>query len=142
MDTTQGYATATTKLVSSYAWDTAINFIQIKNSDYGTNSPEGNYVNSDSFTYTDIAGDEQTGPTSSVIPTGQTTAVSNIYDMGGNLWEYTTESCSFVYFPFVDRGGHCNVDYDDSPAGNRSRNGGGASVVSGFRVTLYCSTES
>lgn len=24
------------KLTSSYAWDTAVNFIQIKNSDYGT----------------------------------------------------------------------------------------------------------
>ena len=142
MDTVQGYTTATTKLVSSYAWDTAINFIQIKNSDYGTNSPEGNYSNSDTFTYTDIAGDTQTGPTGELIPTGQTTEVSNIYDMGGNLYEYTTESYSVEYSPYVYRGGRYNGGYDDSPAGYRNYHDGDASSILGFRVTLYCSTES
>ena len=51
MSSKQGYS-AKTKLVSSYAWDTAISYIQIKNSDYGTNSPEGNYRNT-TFTYTE-----------------------------------------------------------------------------------------
>ena len=142
MDTVQGYTTATTKLVSSYAWDTAINFIQIKNSDYGTNSPEGNYSNSDTFTYTDIAGDTQTGPTGELIPTGQTTEVSNIYDMGGNLYEYTTESCSYGYSPYVCRGGNCFTNYDSGPAGSRGDVIGNAYSDYGFRVTLYCSTES
>ena len=142
MDTLQEYTTATTKLVSSYAWDTAINFIQIKNSDYGTNSPEGNYSNSNSFTYTDIAGDEQTGPTGELIPTGQTTAVSNIYDMGGNLYEYTTESCSGGDGPYVFRGGSYFDGYGVGPAGYRYGDVGNASSYSGFRVTLYCSTES
>ena len=142
MDTVQGYTTATTKLVSSYAWDTAINFIQIKNSDYGRNSLEGNHSNSDTFTYTDIAGDEQTGPTGELIPTGQTTAVSNIYDMGGNLWEYTTESYSDEYNSYVCRGGCYLSNYDLSPPGSRIRYDGNAYSVYGFRVTLYCSTES
>ena len=142
MDTVQGYTTATTKLVSSYAWDTAINFIQIKNSDYGTTSPEGNYSNSDTFTYTDIAGDTQTGPTGELIPTGQTTEVSNIYDMGGNLYEYTTESYSGVPGPYVVRGGDYGLDYDHFPAGLRRSSVGYADSVHGSRVTLYCSTES
>ena len=142
MDTVQGYTTATTKLVSSYAWDTAINFIQIKNSDYGTNSPEGNYTNSDTFTYTDIAGDTQTGPTVELIPTGQTTEVSNIYDMGGNLYEYTTESCSYETSHYVIRGGRYSSDYDSIPAGYRDNDNGYVSSFFGFRVTLYCSTES
>ena len=142
MDTVQGYITATTKLVSSYAWDTAISYIQIKNSDYGTNSPEGNYSNSNSFTYTDIAGDEQTGPTGELIPTGQTTAVSNIYDMGGNLYEYTTESYSDESYSYVSRGGFFDDHYDSIPAGYRDFNNDIASGYSGFRVTLYCSTES
>ena len=142
MDTLQEYTTATTKLVSSYAWDTAINFIQIKNSDYGTNSPEGNYPNSDTFTYTDIAGDTQTGPTVELIPTGQTTEVSNIYDMGGNLYEYTTESLSSESYPCVFRGGSYDVDYDTFPAGYRHHGDGFAYSADGFRVTLYCSTES
>ena len=144
MDEAQQYATATTKLVSGYAWDTAINFIKIKNSDYGTNSPEGNYKNSKSFTYTDIAGDEQTksNNSSTLIPTGQTTAVSNIYDMGGNLLEYTTESGSYGGTPCVSRGGCYDVSFVINPAGTRGSNNGSAFSSVGFRVTLYCSTES
>ena len=144
MDEAQQYATATTKLVSSYAWDTAISYIQIKNSNYGTNSPEGNYYNSDSFTYTDIAGYKQTKNNNSdiLIPTGQTTAVSNIYDMGGNLYEYTTESGSYESNPYVYRGGGYSYSYDDYPAGFRGNIFGNAYSSRGFRVTLYCSTES
>ena len=144
MDEAQQYATATTKLLSSYAWDTAISYIQIKNSNYGTNSPEGNYYNSDSFTYTDIAGDKQTknNNSSTLIPTGQTTALSNIYDMGGNLYEYTTESGSYESNPYVYRGGGYSYSYDDYPAGFRGNIFGNAYSSRGFRVTLYCSTES
>ena len=52
MDTAQSYTTATTKLVSSYAWDTAIDFLQKANSDnehsdYATNSSEGNYYDTE-----------------------------------------------------------------------------------------------
>ena len=143
MDEAQQYATATTKLVSSYAWDTAINFIQIKNSDYGTSSPEGNYKNT-TFTYTDITEASQTKhqKSSTLVPTGQTTAVSNIYDMGGNLWEYTTESYSDEYNSYVCRGGCYLSNYDLSPPGSRIRYDGNAYSVYGFRVTLYCSTES
>ena len=133
ISTVQEYTTATTKLVSSYAWDTALDFIQKANSDnehsdYATSSPEGNYSNTDYG--------------NRLIRTGQTTPVSNIYDMGGNLWEYTTESYSDESFPYVLRGGYYNNNYDDYPAGYRSYGGGPASSDYGFRTTLYCSTES
>lgn len=80
----QGYTSVKSKLVSSYAWDTAIGFIQITNSDYGGCSEEGNYQNSQTFTYIDIEGVSQTKANGDevLIPTGQTTAVNNIYDMG------------------------------------------------------------
>ena len=52
--TQQGYK-AKTKLVSSYAWDTTIAFIQKVNSDYGSSSGEENYYNK-TFSYTDITG--------------------------------------------------------------------------------------
>ncbi len=58
MDTVRGY-TGTTKMVSSYAWDTAINFIQIKTADYGINSPQGNYKDI-TFSYANIGETEKT----------------------------------------------------------------------------------
>ncbi|MFR5153779.1 MAG: hypothetical protein ACLTF2_04520, partial [Clostridia bacterium] len=89
--TKQGYK-AKTKLVSSYAWDTTIAFLQKVNSDYGSSSEEGNCQDT-TFSYTDITGARQTKASYSevLVPTGQTTPVCNIYDMGGNVWEWTTE---------------------------------------------------
>ena len=137
MSDAQGYK-AKTKLVSSYAWDTAISLIQITNEDYGNSSEEGNYSDT-TFEYTDITEAEQTKNknSSTLVPTGQTTAVCNIYDMGGNLWEYTTESYSITYSPFTGRGGGYNNYYALSPAGNRGNYGGYADSDNGFRLTLY-----
>ena len=83
--TKQGYK-AKTKLVSSYAWDTTIAFLQKVNSDYGSSSEEGNYIDT-KFSYTDITGASKTKEKNSnvLVPTGQTTPVCNIYDMGGNV---------------------------------------------------------
>lgn len=107
-----------TKLVSSYGWDTALSFIAVTNSSYPTNSTQGNY-------------------SSSLKDTGSSTAVCNIYDMGGNLWEYTSESRSDVSSPFVIRGGDYGVSASDYPAGNRYSSYGTASVFIGFRPLLY-----
>ena len=104
--TKQGYK-AKTKLVSSYAWDTTIAFLQKVNSDYGSSSKEGNYRDT-TFSYTDITGASKTKARSSyvLVPTGQTTPVCNIYDMGGNVFEWTTESCSYTNTPYAKRGGN------------------------------------
>ena len=140
MDIIQGY-TATTKLVSSYAWDTAINFIQIKTNNYGTNSSQGNYYDT-TFTYINITGISQAKSSLSTIlvPTGQTTPVSNIYDMGGNLFEYTTENYLGEDTTYVRRGGSYLSNLEKYPAGYRNNNTGNAGTNSGFRVTLYCKT--
>ena len=140
MSDAQGYK-AKTKLVSSYAWDTAISLIQITNEDYGNSSVEGNYKNT-SFTYKDIStvtDEEKTKSNGSrtLVPTGQTTAVCNIYDMGGNLWEYTTERFSNTSSPCPCRGGCYLSTYANSPAGSRDNGVGGAGSSNGFRLTLY-----
>ena len=141
--TQQNYSSSvTTKLVSSYAWDTAIAFIQKTNSDYGSSSEEGNYEDSPTFTYTGIADTEKNkqtkaNGTDTLIPTGQTTAVNNIYDMGGNVYEWTTESYSLTSYPYSVRGG-CYVNYFAvNPAGYRGYVSDVADDIFGFRLTLF-----
>ena len=135
--TKQGYK-AKTKLVSSYAWDTTIEFLQKVNSDYGNRSAEGNYSDT-TFSYTDITGASQTKASNSqvLVPTGQTTPVCNIYDMGGNVWEWTTESYSYTGFPYARRGGYYLFNVASYPAGYRYYYSDNASADFGFRLTLF-----
>ena len=139
----EGFATkqvykAKTKLVSSYAWDTTIAFIQKVNSDYGSSTPQGNYADT-KITYVDITGTSQTkaaNPSAVLVPTGQTTPVCNIYDMGGNVWEWTTELCSDINGVYSNRGGTYQGFYAEHPAGLRDR----YSDISGdlgFRIALF-----
>ena len=135
--TKQGYK-AKTKLVSSYAWDTTIAFLQKVNSDYGSSSEEGNYIDT-AFPYTDITGARQTKAKSSnvLVPTGQTTPVCNIYDMGGNVFEWTTEYFSHRNYPYALRGGSYLGYFAIYPAGNRSYDSGSDNDTIGFRLTLF-----
>ena len=137
MKAAEGY-TATTKLCSSYAWDTAINFIQKTVSNYGTSSYQGNYADT-TFNYTNITGASQTtGAPSVITPTGETTPVCSIYDMGGNDWEWTTEAFSASGYPCVYRGGYYGDTYSASPAGYRNSNTTTFSVsFIALRATLY-----
>ena len=135
--TKQGYK-AKTKLVSSYAWDTTIAFLQKVNSDYGNSSEEGNYLDT-TFSYTDITGASQTKAEGSnvLVPTGQTTPVCNIYDMGGNVWEWTTESYSYTLLPCARRGGSYKSSFAYEPAAVRTDGSDNADDSSGFRLTLF-----
>ena len=121
--TKQGYK-AKTKLVSSYAWDTTIAFIEKTVNNYGSSSSQGNYKDK-SVTYKDITDESKPEKTkaensSLLVATGQTTPVCNIYDMGGNVFEWTTESCSYTDYPYAIRGGYYNLYFEYAPAGGRS----------------------
>ena len=126
------------KDISSYAWDTTIAFLQKVNSDYGNRSAEGNYSDT-TFSYTDITGASQTKASNSqvLVPTGQTTPVCNIYDMGGNVWEWTTESCSDTSSPYARRGGYYDSFFATYPAGFRDGYSDRANDIIGFRLTLF-----
>ena len=112
-----------TKLTSSYAWDTTIEFLQKVNSDYGSSSEEGNYYDT-TFSYKDINEANQTKASKSqvLVPTGQTTPVCNIYDMGGNVEEWTTETYSKKNYTCTPRGGpYFHIGgYKKVPSGVRS----------------------
>ena len=79
--TKQGYK-AKTKLVSSYAWDTTIAFIEKTVNNYGSSSSQGNYYNT-SVNYKDITDESKPEKTKAensplLVATGQTTPVWSV----------------------------------------------------------------
>ena len=83
---------STTYLCSSYAWDTAINFIQNNGyKNYATTLEEfnENWINSEVKDSNDQP--IKTAGVPNKLKTGETTAKCNIFDMGGNVAELTTE---------------------------------------------------
>ena len=128
---------ATSYLCSSYAWDTAVNFIQNNSTakNYAT-SIEGFNGNWNPQAVKDPSGNViKPAGTSQQLNTGLTTQFCNIFDMGGNEAEFTTELNPGTSETVVLRGGSY---YDDYPAGGRwDSNSGNANIVRGFRATLF-----
>ena len=125
---------ATTYLCSSYSWDTAINFIQNTTGKNYATSIIGFNGNWKSQEVKDSSGKViKPVNTAQKLNTGLTTALCNIYDMGGNVGEFTTELNPGTSETVVLRDGNDNV-----PAGNRWDVGSGyAGSVCGFRATLF-----
>ena len=105
-------------------WDATLQFIYNTDEDYITNSVnKGNY-------------------TGSLNETGYY-EVNNIYDMAGNVWEWTMEANSDQYR--VVRGGYHSDDGEGFPASVRDVSftpmleeySGSPIDLTGFRVTLY-----
>lgn len=129
---------ATSYLCSSYAWDTAVNFIQNNSTakNYAT-SIEGFNGNWNPQAVKDPSGNViKPAGTSQQLNTGLTTQFCNIFDMGGNEAEFTTELNPGTSETVVLRGGGYSYDY--GPAGYRWDVGsGGAYIDRGFRATLF-----
>ena len=128
---------ATTYLCSSYAWDTAINFIQNNGFPNYAKAREDSYnENWMDKNVTDLKGNIiKAANKDERLPTGKTTPKSNIYDMGGNVTEFTTEVMPSTSEPMVLRGG--NYTYN-TPAGKRGDiNTSDAYRVDGLRATLF-----
>ena len=127
---------ATTYLCSSYAWDTAINFIEDNGTkDYATTRDNFNEnwktkevkdINNKVIKPVDIA---------QRLETGKTTAKCNIFDMGGNVAEFTTEVIPGIGKSVVLRAGGYNYY---GPAGLRvHRYTTSTGSYIGLRVTLF-----
>lgn len=127
---------ATTYLCSSYSWDTAINFIQNTTGKNYATSIIGFNGNWKSQEVKDSSGKViKPVNTAQRLNTGLTTALCNIYDMGGNVGEFTTELNPGTSETVVLRGADL---YNDIPAGDRWDYGSGvASSGCGFRATLF-----
>ena len=126
---------ATTYLCSSYSWDTAINFIQNTTGKNYATSIIGFNGNWKSQEVKDSSGKViKPVNTAQRLNTGLTTALCNIYDMGGNVGEFTTELNPGTSETVVLRGGYS----DYFPAGSRCDvNSGFANSNYGFRATLF-----
>lgn len=127
---------ATTYLCSSYSWDTAINFIQNTTGKNYATSIIGFNGNWKSQEVKDSSGKViKPVNTAQRLNTGLTTALCNIYDMGGNVGEFTTELNPGTSETVVLRGGYY-IYY--SPAGYRwDGSSGFAFSYCGFRATLF-----
>ena len=65
-------------------------------------------------------------------------SVQNIYDIAGNVWEWTLEKASLTYNPCASRGGGYSHTGSDGPAAGRGiSNAVGSNFISGFRVSLF-----
>ena len=128
---------ATSYLCSSYAWDTAVNFIQNNSTakNYAT-SIEGFNGNWNPQAVKDPSGNViKPAGTSQQLNTGLTTQFCNIFDMGGNEAEFTTELNPGTSETVVVRGG---LYGNFSPAGGRWDNLSGYAYFNcGFRATLF-----
>ena len=100
LKTSNGYTDVTSDLVNSYAWDTAIVFIQ----ECGT---DNNYANQVGLSTTP---DNPSNLGKAILAEGngkdKADTQCNIYDMAGNCFEWTTETSSDSNIPCVGRGGY------------------------------------
>ena len=124
------------ELVNSYAWDTAIIFIQ-------TYSENTTYASQQSL-YEDTTTKQpaNTGERGSDAEIGANTTdkVCNIYDMASNEYEWTTETYLNYDYPCVYRGGYFRNSSTTSGRIYGSRVG--STYALAFRSLLNCNAES
>ena len=126
-------AKVTSDLINSYAWDTAIVFIQ----KCGTESNSSTYSYTVGQSSTSTSAPQTTG-TNILSATSKVDKQCNIFDMAGNCFEWTTETYSEFYNPSVVRGGvyrgSSSVDCTSLRANNLTSD---ARSISSFRPLLY-----
>ena len=124
-------AKVTSDLINSYAWDTAIVFVQKCGTE--SNSSTYSYTYGESSTSTSAP---QTTGTNILKATSKVDKQCNIFDMAGNCREWTTETYSDYSYPCVYRGGSYNDSYSYTSYRNNYNTSNALSYVS-FRPLLY-----
>ena len=127
------------ELMNSYAWDTAIIFIQTydENNAFYASQATRNAISSTGGTYQPGNTGHRDG--NAAYYPNTTDMVCNIYDMASNLNEWTTETARNSNSPCVYRGGHFVNPGDYTAARNYS-----SAIIKGyyctFRPILDCYT--
>ena len=128
----------TSELISSYAWDTALNFIcQTNEEGYLLATTKDN-------TYGNIGTNTRTLTGGYTVDGEISDKYSNVFDLLGNLSEWTTEYSSLTLFdnscPCVAIGGNYSVTGNYAALRNGTYNNSSGSDVS-FRCQLYINPE-
>ena len=116
-------------------WDATMNFID---PNYITKATIGTPACSEDSYVRDSTGQGNYQDDDSTNNPGNTGLYvkNNIYDLAGNVREWTMESC--VTYGRVNRGGNYDNSGSENPSSNRYNSSpGGTSPGIGFRVTLY-----
>ena len=116
-----------TGLITGTAWDTVCHWIK-SDDELKDSRTYGNYSNS-------LAPANENSGTKRTAGFNEKWKVKNIYDLAGNVWEWTSEkeySSSFIF-----RGGSYNYDGSDYPVSYRNIYASDTNVGLGFRPRLY-----
>ena len=116
-----------TGLLTGKAWDTVCHWIK-SDDELKDSRTYGNYNNS-------LAPANENSGTRRTAGFNENWKVKNIYDLAGNVWEWTSEASSSI---FISRGGGYGSDGSDYPVSYRYYNGASdAGDIVGFRSRLY-----
>ena len=113
-------------LVNSYAWDTAIDFLQKCDDRTDKTKP---YSRQNSLNTGSVASKGTNG-------TGTEDVICNVYDMASNCYEWTTETYSYASSPCVNRGGYYNNSIYYT-AGRNVSSTSNSNDYNAFRPLLY-----
>ena len=118
-------------LISAEAWDTTLGWMVNSSTNHASEPNKGYDIDSTgNGWYSDVSSKVKT-------TTGQY-PINNIYDMAGNVWEWTTENCTYRGNSYlVDRGGDYFYSGSVYPAAYRGSTSDDAHFNVAFRVVLY-----
>ena len=146
-DTANNYTSVTSTLIYGVQWDAIMNFMDsnyITNATIGTpNCDTNSFVRNSTGkgNYNEAANTNSWKGKVTICGSSDSYRVNNIYDLAGNVYEWTMESYSSG--SRVIRGGDYDGSGSDGPASKRDL--GGPAYTGddvGFRVALYSSTDS
>ena len=129
LDTQNEYTTVESTLIYGVQWDAIMRWMKDV-----PNLTEGKYV--EDSTGMGWYSDNSTHQTGIDVDSNKSNCVKNIYDLAGNVREWTMES--YNTNTRVSRGGRCSNSGSGNPASSRSStitSSSGSDI--GFRVTLY-----
>ena len=128
-DTVNNYTTVTSTLIYGVQWDAALKWID---PDYTGFAKDSSGMGWHGNNYEEGNADHKTG----IDTEGNTNSPQNIYDLAGNIEEWTMES--YDNTSRVTRGASYPYPASDAPASLRlSNNPSEGYIEIGFRVTLY-----